>query len=200
MARKRDGFALKSSEIISIIQAITSGAATRAQAAAFLAFVYTRGMNSEEMVALTMAMADSGERLNWHFDGLIADKHSTGGVGDKVSLVLAPLWVKLGARVPMISGRGLGHTGGPLDKLESIPGFRTELNEAALRGLFPNVGCVIRGQTSQLAPADRILYALRNETSTVPCIPLIVGSILSKKLQKVLIHLYLMSNSAVVHL
>ncbi|MCA9493267.1 MAG: thymidine phosphorylase, partial [Myxococcales bacterium] len=106
----------------------------------------------------------------------------TGGVGDKVSLVLAPLWAELGLRVPMISGRGLGHTGGTLDKLESIPGYRTDLDEPALHALLAEVGCFVTGQTGELAPADRVLYALRNETSTVPSIPLIVGSILSKKL------------------
>ncbi len=138
-------------------------------------------MSDDAMVALTQAMADSGRRMDWG-DVPTIDKHSTGGVGDKVSLVLAPLWASLGRSVPMISGRGLGLTGGTLDKLEAIPGFRTDLDADHLRKQLREVGCFISGQTSELAPADRVLYALRNETSTVPSIPLIVGSILSKKL------------------
>jgi pyrimidine-nucleoside phosphorylase len=127
-------------------------------------------------------MTDSGSRLHWPEGSPLVDKHSTGGVGDKVSLVLGPLWAELGWRVPMISGRGLGHTGGTLDKLESIPGYETGLGEARLGEILDDVGCFISGQTGEVAPADRILYALRNETCTVESIPLIVGSILSKKL------------------
>ena len=180
---KRDGQALTGEQIRALIEGIVSGSVTRAQAAAFLAFVFNRGMTVDETVALTMAMVDSGDRLSWpDLDGPFVDKHSTGGVGDKVSLVLAPLWAELGAFVPMISGRGLGHTGGTLDKLESIPGYRTDLDPAALGGVLRTVGCFISGQTASLAPADRVLYALRNETSTVPSIPLITASILSKKL------------------
>jgi pyrimidine-nucleoside phosphorylase len=182
LERKRDGEALSGVEITFFLDAVIAGDATHAQAAAFLAFCFTKGMSDDETVALTLAMADSGDRMHWDHQGLVADKHSTGGVGDKVSLVLAPLWATLGAKVPMISGRGLGHTGGTLDKLEAIPGFRTDLSDHELKRVFDEVGCFISGQTAQLAPADRILYALRNETSTVPCIPLIVGSILSKKL------------------
>ncbi len=182
LERKRDGGQLSASEIAWLVAGFVDGTITRAQAAAFLAFVYLRGMADEEKVALTLAMRDSGEVMRWDVDGRIVDKHSTGGVGDKVSLVLAPLWAELGAFVPMISGRGLGHTGGTLDKLESIPGFRTDLDTAALHRVLADVGCFMNGQTGQLAPADRFLYALRNETSTVPSIPLITASILSKKL------------------
>ena len=183
LERKRDGFGLTSDEVTHFVEAITQGVATRAQAAAFLAFVYTQGMNEDEMVALTLAMADSGHRLTWSgLDGYFADKHSTGGVGDKVSLILAPLWATLGIKVPMISGRGLGHTGGTLDKLEAIPGYQVTIPEDKLHAMLSSVGCFICGQTDTLAPADKILYALRNETSTVPSIPLIVASILSKKL------------------
>ena len=181
---KREGRELSNQEIDFFITGVVDGSISRAQAAAFLAFVYWRGMTEKEMVQFTMAMADSGDRLRWSNPKnlLIADKHSTGGVGDKVSLVLAPLWATLGAKVPMISGRGLGHTGGTLDKLESIEGFQTTLSQERLNQIFDEVGCFMAGQTTDLAPADRLLYALRNETSTVPCIPLIVGSILSKKL------------------
>jgi thymidine phosphorylase len=180
---KRDGRELSESQIRAWIQGVVDGTVTRPQAAAFLAFVFTRGMTVEETVALTMAMVDSGDCLAWDgMDGPFVDKHSTGGVGDKVSLILAPLWAELGACVPMISGRGLGHTGGTLDKLESIPGYRTDLSTSELGDVLRSVGCFISGQTASLAPADRILYALRNETNTVPSIPLITASILSKKL------------------
>ena len=180
---KRDGRELSESEIQVWVQGVVDGTVTRAQAAAFLAFVFNNGMTVDETVALTMAMVDSGDRLSWaDMDGPFVDKHSTGGVGDKVSLILAPLWAELGSCVPMISGRGLGHTGGTLDKLESIPGYRTNLATDELGSVLRDVGCFISGQTASLAPADRILYALRNETSTVPSIPLITASILSKKL------------------
>lgn len=183
LERKRDKKTLSEAEIQFVVRGIVDGSISRAQATAFLAFTYLNGMKEEEMVALTIAMADSGHRLRWSkYNGLIADKHSTGGVGDKVSLVLAPLWACLDVKVPMISGRGLGHTGGTLDKLESIQGFQTNIPEDELAGILDSVGCFICSQTEALAPADRILYALRNETSTVPCIPLIVASILSKKL------------------
>ena len=183
LERKRDGCELSADEIEYFINAVTNEVATRAQAAAFLAFVFTRGMSKQETVALTLSMADSGHRLHWpDYGASIADKHSTGGVGDKVSLILAPLWATLGVKVPMISGRGLGHTGGTLDKLEAIEGYQVTIQENRLKDILDEVGCFICGQTATLAPADRILYALRNETSTVPCIPLIVASILSKKL------------------
>ena len=180
---KRDGKTLSEAQIREFIDGVVDGRVTRPQTAAFLAFVFNQGMTVDETVALTMAMVDSGDRLDWsQMEGPFVDKHSTGGVGDKVSLVLAPLWAELGCRVPMISGRGLGHTGGTLDKLESIPGFRTDLEADELGKVLADVGCFISGQTGRLAPADRTLYALRNETSTVPSIPLITASILSKKL------------------
>ena len=180
---KRDGGRLSSAQVASFVAGVVDGSVSRPQAAALLAFIFVRGLDDEESVALTQAMTDSGPRLTWPgIDGPFVDKHSTGGVGDKVSLVLAPLWAELGYRVPMISGRGLGHTGGTLDKLEAIPGYRCDLDDDALRRVLRDVGCFISGQTAALAPADRILYALRNETQTVACIPLIVASILSKKL------------------
>ena len=182
LEKKRDGGSLDEGEIRWLVGGIVDGSVTRAQTAAFLAFTFLRGMSDAETVALTLAMRDSGEVLSWDVDGPVVDKHSTGGVGDKVSLVLAPLWAELGFKVPMISGRGLGHTGGTLDKLEAIPGFRTDLEVPRLRRVLSEVGCFMNGQTGQLAPADRLLYALRNETSTVPAIPLITASILSKKL------------------
>lgn len=183
LERKRDNKVLSDQEIRFFVQGIVDGSISRPQATAFLAFTFLNGMTEAEMVSLTIGMADSGHRLRWaDYGGLIADKHSTGGVGDKVSLILAPLWACLGVKVPMISGRGLGHTGGTLDKLESIQGYRTDIPEAELAKILDTVGCFICSQTKALAPADRILYALRNETSTVPCIPLIVASILSKKL------------------
>ena len=183
LEQKRDGGELSEADITRFISGVVDGTVSRPQAAAFLMAVYTRGMTAAETVALTLSMRDSGEVLSW--GGLIgpfADKHSTGGVGDKVSLILAPLWAELGMKVPMISGRGLGHTGGTLDKLESIVGYRTDLPPERLREILDEVGCFICGQTAALAPADRILYALRNETCTVPSIPLITASILSKKL------------------
>jgi len=180
---KRSGRELSAEQIHAFVGGVVDGSVTRAQAAAFLSFVFCNGMGVDETVALTEAMVQSGDQMSWEgLDGPFVDKHSTGGVGDKVSLVLAPLWAELGSRVPMISGRGLGHTGGTLDKLESIQGYRTDLDESDLSRVLSEVGCFISGQTADLAPADRILYALRNETSTVPSIPLITASILSKKL------------------
>jgi len=180
---KRSGRKLDGAQIRAFVAGLGDGRTTRAQAAAFLAFVFVQGMDAEETVALTLAMTDSGDRLQWPgLAGPIVDKHSTGGVGDKVSLVLAPLWAELGAHVPMISGRGLGHTGGTLDKLESIPGYRTDLQSHELDRVLRDVGCFVSGQTGEVAPADKMLYALRNETNTVPSIPLITASILSKKL------------------
>ena len=153
------------------------------QVAAFLMAIYFRGMNSEETAALTLAMRDSGDVLSFPNDPRpLVDKHSTGGVGDKVSLPLAPLLACLGFRVPMISGRGLGITGGTLDKLESIPGFKTALSAGEIQSIVQDVGCVICGQTDRMVPADKRLYALRDVTGTVPSIPLITASILSKKL------------------
>ncbi|MCB9677847.1 MAG: thymidine phosphorylase [Alphaproteobacteria bacterium] len=168
--------------IQAFVRGVVDGSISRPQAAAWLVHAFRRGLTDVETIALTRAMTDSGTRLVWPEGTPLVDKHSTGGVGDKVSLVLAPLWAELGWRVPMISGRGLGHTGGTLDKLEAIPGFRTDLDEAELGEILDDVGCFISGQTGEVAPADKVLYALRNETCTVESIPLIVGSILSKKL------------------
>jgi thymidine phosphorylase len=144
--------------------------------------VVLRGMTAAERVALTTAMRDSGEVLRWPSDRPVLDKHSTGGVGDKVSLLLAPVVAACGGAVPMISGRGLGHTGGTLDKLEAIPGYDTAPEPDRLRAAVGTAGCAIVGQTARLAPADRRLYAIRDATGTVESIPLIVASILSKKL------------------
>lgn len=180
---KRLGRAHDPDAIRDFVSGVVEGSVTRAQAAAWLAFVCLNGMDPQETVALTMAMTDSGDRLRWEgLPGPFIDKHSTGGVGDKVSLTLAPLWVAMGNRVPMISGRGLGITGGTLDKLESIEGYRVDLSEGELRRCLETVGCFISGQTGEVAPADRFLYALRDETNTVTSVPLITGSILSKKL------------------
>lgn len=177
--------------IQAFVAGVVDGSITRAQAASWLTHVYRRGLTDGETVALTRAMTHSGDTLTWSEGPTLIDKHSTGGVGDKISLILAPLWAELGYRVPMISGRGLGHTGGTLDKLEAIPGYRTDLETEALHGVLDDVGCFISGQTAQLAPADRVLYALRNETCTVESIPLIVASILSKKLAEGVEHLVL---------
>ena len=180
---RRDGREQTEHEIRAFVDGVVSGAVSRPQAAAWLAFVFLNGMTHEETVALTRAMTESGETLSWPgIEGPFVDKHSTGGVGDKVSLVLAPIWAAMGLRVPMLSGRGLGITGGTLDKLEAIPGFRTDLNPAELHAVLGAAGCFINGQTESIAPADRILYALRDETQTVPSIPLFTASILSKKL------------------
>lgn len=178
----RTGRAQSAEAITAFVQGVADGAVSRPQAAAWLAWAYQRQLTSEETVHFTRAMTHSGRVLKWDEGPLLIDKHSTGGVGDKISLILAPVWVELGYRVPMISGRGLGHTGGTLDKLESIPGYRTDLTVSELRGVLSDVGAFISGQTADLAPADRVLYALRNECCCVNSIPLIVGSILSKKL------------------
>ncbi len=178
----RTGAPQPDDHVEAFVRGVVDGSVSRPQAAAWLAWAYTRGLTDAETVALTRAMTRSGKVLRWEEGPELRDKHSTGGVGDKVSLVLAPLWAELGYRVPMLSGRGLGHTGGTLDKLESLPGYRTDLSEAHLEALLREVGCFVTGQTAELAPADRVLYLLRNETSTVESIPLIVGSILSKKL------------------
>jgi pyrimidine-nucleoside phosphorylase len=180
---KRDGNAFDEKQIRSIIEATVAGHLPDYQMAAMLMAVYFRGLSSEETRALTFAMRDSGDVLKFPKDSRpLVDKHSTGGVGDKVSLPLAPLLACLGFRVPMISGRGLGITGGTLDKLESIPGFRTALSFEEIVKQVQSVGCVICGQTEKMVPADKKLYALRDVTGTVPSIPLITASILSKKL------------------
>jgi thymidine phosphorylase len=185
--RKRDGGELAAQEIEQLVTGITDGTVTDAQVGALAMAIVWRGMTAAERVALTGAMTRSGQVLDWSEAGFgparpVLDKHSTGGVGDKVSLVLAPILAACGAGVPMISGRGLGHTGGTLDKLESIPGYDVAPDVARLRAAVARAGCAIVGQTASLAPADRRLYAVRDATGTVESIPLIVASILSKKL------------------
>ncbi|WP_340118499.1 thymidine phosphorylase [Pelagibius sp. 7325] len=188
--RKRDGDALSAEEIESFVAGIAAGSAKEGglgdgQLAAFAMAVFLNGMTSEETVALTRAMTASGRQLDWKgfaLAGPVLDKHSTGGVGDKVSLILAPILAACDAYVPMISGRGLGHTGGTLDKLESIPGYNATPDIATFQRVVAEVGCAIIGQTADLAPADRRLYAVRDVTATVESIPLITASILSKKL------------------
>jgi thymidine phosphorylase len=181
--KKRDGGTLSRAEIAFLIEGLTEGSVTEGQAAAFAMGVFFRGMEMEERVGLTLAMRDSGDVLDWSdASGPVLDKHSTGGVGDNVSLMLAPIVAACGGVVPMISGRGLGHTGGTLDKLDSIPGYRTQPDEALLRKAIDAAGCAIIGQTGDLAPADKRLYAIRDVTATVESVPLITASILSKKL------------------
>ena len=181
--RKRDGGRLEAGEWRALTLAYAAGHVPDYQMAAFLMACFLRGLDREETAALTEAMLDSGDRLALADLGVArVDKHSTGGVGDKVSLVLAPLIASLGVAVPMMSGRGLGHTGGTLDKLESIPGFQTSLTLAEARTQLAAIGCVLIGQTKEIAPADRKMYALRDATATVESIPLIAASIMSKKL------------------
>ena len=180
---KRDGGAISPADWRRLIAEYTAGRVPDYQISALLMAVLWRGLTAEELAALTDAMLESGDRLR--FDGLdrpVADKHSTGGVGDKVSLLLAPMVASCGVAVPMMSGRGLGHTGGTLDKLESIPGFRTNLSLKEARAQVERIGCAMLGQTPEIAPADRKLYALRDVTGTVESIPLISASIMSKKL------------------
>src|SRR4051794_33583125 len=180
--RKRDGAALTEDEIAFLVGGIADGGLSDAQVGALAMALFLRGLGADERVALTRAMRDSGSVLEWDLDRPVADKHSTGGVGDKVSLVLAPVLAACGAAVPMISGRGLGHTGGTLDKLDAIPGYVSTPSTEVLRRVVRETGCAIVGQTGDLAPADRRLYAVRDATGTVESIPLIVASILSKKL------------------
>jgi len=180
---KRNGGTLSAADIVGFISALARGELAESQIGAFAMAVWFRGMTRDETVALTLAMARSGETLSWSGIGRpIADKHSTGGVGDNVSLMLAPIAAACGLAVPMISGRGLGHTGGTLDKLESIPGYGITPDAARFRKIVDEVGCAIIGQTSALAPADGKLYAVRDVTATVDSAPLITASILSKKL------------------
>jgi thymidine phosphorylase len=181
--RKRDGQKLAPPEIAAFIAGLTSGLVSEGQAAAFAMAVFFKGMSEEEAVALTLAMRDSGDVLDWSdLPGPVTDKHSTGGVGDNVSLMLAPIVASCGAYVPMISGRGLGHTGGTLDKMDAIPGYASQPDKALFREAVLAAGCAIIGQTGDLAPADKRLYAIRDVTATVESVPLITASILSKKL------------------
>ncbi|HWI72574.1 MAG TPA: thymidine phosphorylase [Baekduia sp.] len=180
---KRDGRALTPGELRAIASGIGDGTLSDAQVAAFAMAVFFRGLDATELPAFTLGMRDSGTVLDWSdIDKPVLDKHSTGGVGDKVSLILAPLIAACGGATPMISGRGLGHTGGTLDKLEAIPGYNATPDAALMGKVVREVGCVIGGQTDDLAPADRKLYAIRDATGSVEAIPLIVSSILSKKL------------------
>ncbi len=182
IVRKRDGAELSEGEIADFVEGVTEGRIPEEQAAAFLMAVCCRGMTAQETSALTFAMMRSGETWDLSRHGFVADKHSTGGVGDKVTLVLAPLLAAAGVKAGMMSGRGLGHTGGTLDKLEAIPGLTTAVLREDFDRLLDTVGCALIGQTGTVAPADRRLYALRDITGTVESIPLITASILSKKL------------------
>jgi pyrimidine-nucleoside phosphorylase len=181
--KKRDRGELSSAEIGHFIAGYVRGDIPDYQMSALAMAIYLNGMTTDETAALTDHMLDSGDCFNWPGDGVPrVDKHSTGGIGDKTSLILAPMLACCGLQVPMISGRGLGATGGTLDKLEAIPGFRTNLSMDEVQDVVQRVGCVITGATADLVPADRKLYALRDVTATVPSIPLITASIMSKKL------------------
>jgi thymidine phosphorylase len=189
--RKRDGAALSRDEVKDFIAGLTDGSVSEGQVAAFAMAVFFKGMSREEAVGLTLAMRDSGTVLKWDLPGPVVDKHSSGGIGDNLSLMLAPMLAACGLYVPMISGRGLGHTGGTLDKLDSIPGYVTQPDLDLFRRVTREAGCAIIGQTADLAPADKRLYGIRDVTATVESIPLITASILSKKLAAGLEHLVL---------
>ena len=181
--KKRDGHSLSGEEIQYYIEGIAEGLVNESHIAAFSMAVIFNGMTVDETFYLTDQMMKSGDTLNWdNLDGPVIDKHSTGGVGDKISLLLAPIVAACGIYNPMISGRGLGHTGGTLDKLESIPGYNTTPDNDHFRQVVKKVGCAIIGQTDNLAPADKIIYGVRDVTATVESIPLITASILSKKI------------------
>jgi len=186
---KRDGKALSTAQVKEFIEGLTSGSVTEGQVAAFAMAVFFNGMSAEEAVGLTLAMRDSGTVLQWDLPGPVVDKHSSGGIGDNISLMLAPMLAACGCYVPMISGRGLGHTGGTLDKLDSIAGYNTSPGNELFAWVTKEVGCAIIGQTSDLAPADKRLYGIRDVTATVESVPLITASILSKKLAAGLQHL-----------
>jgi thymidine phosphorylase len=189
---KRDGGALEAAQIQAFVQGLVDGSWSEGQAAALAMAILLNGMDRGECVALTRAMTHSGTVLRWDdagLDGPVVDKHSTGGVGDKVSLVLAPIVAACGGVVPMVSGRGLGHTGGTLDKLAALPGYQTDPPRAQLLAALRSAGCAIVGASADIAPADRRLYAIRDVTATVESVPLITASILSKKLAAGLGHL-----------
>ncbi len=180
--KKRDNQQLTSAEIQWFIQELCDNGVEPAQTGAFLMASWINGLSEREKIDLTNSMMNSGTVLKWDLNGPIVDKHSTGGVGDTVSLILAPLLASLDCFVPMISGKGLGHTGGTLDKLSSIPGYEVEQSETSFQKIVSEVGCAIVGQTSDLVPADKILYSTRDVTSTVDSVDLITASIISKKL------------------
>lgn len=181
--KKRDGGTLSSEEIGFFVRGLSDGTVTEGQVSALAMAVFFKGLTIDERVALTLAMRDSGDVLDWSdLDAPVLDKHSTGGVGDNVSLMLAPALAACGAAVPMISGRGLGHTGGTLDKFDSIPGYQTQPDNTLFKKVVKEVGCAVIGQTGNLAPADKRFYAIRDVTATVESIDLITASILSKKL------------------
>jgi thymidine phosphorylase len=183
--RKRDGGELGEAEIAFFVQGLADGSLPAEQVSSLAMAIFLNGMSFDEAARLTIAMANSGTVLDWSEEGLdgpVVDKHSTGGVGDKVSFMLAPIAAACGCYVPMISGRGLGHTGGTTDKAESIPGYDTAPDFATFKDVVRTAGCAIIGQTSDLAPADRRLYAIRDVTGTVESVPLITASILSKKI------------------
>jgi thymidine phosphorylase len=185
IARKKAGKALSVAEVQAFVAGLVDGSWADAQVGAMAMAINLQGMTPRETVALTRAMADSGERLDWRgakLSGPIVDKHSTGGVGDKVSLLLAPIVAACGGVVPMVSGRGLGHTGGTLDKLESLPGYNAYPSRSAMLRTLREVGCAIVGASAKIAPADKRLYAIRDVTATVASVPLITASILAKKL------------------
>jgi thymidine phosphorylase len=180
---KRDGGTLDPETLVEFVNGITAGTVSDAQISAFCMAALLKGLSMTETAHLTIAMANSGTKLKWPgLEGKIVDKHSTGGVGDKVSLMLAPIVAACGLYVPMIAGRGLGHTGGTIDKLETIPGFQTSLPLDKFQNIVREIGCSIIGQTEELAPADKRIYAVRDVTATVESVPLITASILSKKL------------------
>jgi thymidine phosphorylase len=189
--KKRDGQPLARADVQEFIAGLTAGTISEGQVAAFAMAVFFRGMSAEEALGLTLAMRDSGTVLRWDMPGPVVDKHSSGGIGDNVSLYLAPMLAAAGLYVPMISGRGLGHTGGTLDKLDSVPGYQTQPGLDLFRRVTREAGCAIIGQTSDLAPADKRLYGIRDVTATVESVPLITASILSKKLAAGLDHLVL---------
>lgn len=181
--KKRNGQKLSSDEISFFIKGVTDGSIADSQTAALTMAIFLNGLDEKETISLTLSMRDSGDVLNWSgLDGPAVDKHSSGGVGDKVSLMLAPMIAACGGYVPMISGRGLGHTGGTLDKFDSIPGYQTVPTNELFRKTVAETGCAIIGQTGNLAPADKKIYAIRDVCGTVESIPLITASILSKKL------------------
>ena len=182
IAHKRDGNALSSAEIAAFLEGTVDGSIPEYQISAMLMAIYFTGMADDELAAFTLAMIESGDRLQIATDRKLVDKHSTGGVGDKISIPLAPLVAACGAAIPMMSGRGLGHTGGTLDKLESIPGFSPDFTPSEFSSIVERTGCIIAGQSDRIVPADRLLYRLRDTTATVASVPLIASSIMSKKM------------------